>query len=496
MNVIHKSLTLTSFIVMMAFSGCFGEESSDVEKVEKDCQIVPEGEYRTYFDTGLSGHVLVLESVQVTEEFNRFWSDYMGECMIVTQVSVMKNVNNVTYGPYTMFDENGQVFTDHRVITGSSSNPSVVFFMGTESGFVYLKSTGEYNENGSISWTATDPYGTISNYTWVPCDQCFVEESIGTYNISTQLFTDLDGTSSYSDYDGDGIPDHLDTITNDNQTNSTENSENELVGTTCENDTDLRTLTSGISQFNLTQQIDGVVENRSFFVHVPKEFNASKCYPILYALHGNGGVPQDFFNFFGPLVDEGHVISVYPSGWKQSWNLGKEDSTADDVQFINHISEYLANFSNLDEERRYLFGNSNGAGLAQKLAIETHLFRAFVSEVTMLTEANLPNNNSSNPAVMQILGADDPLVPYEGGEGVGGHIFLSGNESAPIWATHNECNSSQNFTLSDGTMQTIYGDCKNGMSVVNYIVANAGHGIPPDFRGDKARYIWDFFMNH
>ena len=496
MNTALKSYTLTFLVVMMALSGCFGEESSDVEKVEKDCQIIPEGEYRIYYETGLMGHILVLESVQVTEEFNQFWSDYMGDCMIVTQSGSMKIVNNVTYGPYMVVGENGQPFTDHRVISGTPSNPSIVFFWGTESGFVYFNSNGELNENGSISWTTTDPYGTTTNYTWVSCSQCFVEESIGTFDMFTQLYTDLDGTSSYSDFDGDGIPDHLDTEINDNQSNASENTVTELVGTTCENDTNLQTLTPGLSQFNLTQEIDGVMENRSFFVQVPQEFNASKCYPILYALHGNGGVPQDFFNFFGPLVDEGHVISVYPAGWKQSWNLGKEDSTADDVQFINQISEYLANFSNLDEERRYLFGNSNGAGLAQKLAIETHLFRAFVSEVTMLTEANLPNNNSSNPAVMQILGADDSLVPYEGGEGVGGHIFLSGNESASIWATHNECNSSQNFTLSDGTMQTIYGDCKNGMSVVNYIVANAGHGIPPDFRGDKARYIWDFFINH
>lgn len=131
-----------------------------------------------------------------------------------------------------------------------------------------------------------------------------------------------------------------------------------------------------------------------------------------------------------------------------------------------------------------------------RLAIETPLFRAFVSEVTMLTEDFLPNENSTHPAVMQILGADDHLVPYEGGEGIGGHMFLHADESAYVWAQHNNCTNSSNFTLEDGTVQTIYDGCVNGTHVVNYKVANAKHGIHPSFRGDKIRYIWDFFNSH
>ena len=49
-----------------------------------------------------------------------------------------------------------------------------------------------------------------------------------------------------------------------------------------------------------------------------------------------------------------------------------------------------------------------------------------------LTTANLPDANASHPGVMQVLGAEDGLIPIDGGR-VGGHVFLSANDSIATW---------------------------------------------------------------
>lgn len=195
--------------LLMFLSGCVGNESPTVEESSvNDCQIIPEGEFRMYDETGFLGLISVLESKEVTENASYFWSDYIGDCFIVSQTSTMKKVGNSTYGPYIHIVD-GETFNDHRVIFGTSSNPvRVSFYFNENSEIQYANITGILTDNESIIWTEPNPDGTPGrNHTWVPCNQCFKEESIGTFNLSTQLYTDSDGSTSYSDDDGDGVAD-------------------------------------------------------------------------------------------------------------------------------------------------------------------------------------------------------------------------------------------------------------------------------------------------
>ena len=78
-----------------------------------------------------------------------------------------------------------------------------------------------------------------------------------------------------------------------------------------------------------------------------------------------------------------------------------------------------------------------------------------------------------------------------------GHVFLSGNESARVWAEHNNCNlTAINTTLSDGSIRTVYSDCINDGEVINYKVANMGHSIDQNFEGGLNSLIWRFLSNH
>ncbi|MEM7020622.1 MAG: hypothetical protein AAF512_25180 [Pseudomonadota bacterium] len=112
----------------------------------------------------------------------------------------------------------------------------------------------------------------------------------------------------------------------------------------------------------------------------------------------------------------------------------------------------MVQFSNLDHNNRYVLGFSNGAGMAHTLGGQSNYFNALAAVVTSLTTTNQPSDNTRQPPVLQILGELDRTVPYQGGVGVAGHIFLDSDESALTWAEHNDCNlTPATSTLTDSS---------------------------------------------
>ena len=105
----------------------------------------------------------------------------------------------------------------------------------------------------------------------------------------------------------------------------------------------------------------------------------------------------------------------YPQGFKNSWNLGSESSTADDVEFTNLIINELAwNYSNLNFETIYAIGNSNGSGMVNKLAIETNHFKAIAPIVSQLM-ISMPMKKDTQPiSIFQVNGVKDNIIPING----------------------------------------------------------------------------------
>ena len=97
---------------------------------------------------------------------------------------------------------------------------------------------------------------------------------------------------------------------------------------------------AGVSELALTQEVDGKTVSRRVFIHAPAEGlrDGASC-PVLFCLHGNGtNAPPSappphsgFLRNYGPLVERGEFVGVYPEGLQRSWNLGPEASNADDV---------------------------------------------------------------------------------------------------------------------------------------------------------------------
>ena len=140
-------------------------------------------------------------------------------------------------------------------------------------------------------------------------------------------------------------------------------------------------LVAGVQEYALTQVIDGELVERPVYIHVPSLFDSNTTYPVLLVFHGNGsnepnGIAESSIPQHAEMVNSGAYIGVYPQGHFNSWNLGQEQSTADDVAFVSHIVAQLKMTDGVNPDRIFATGFSNGAGLTQHLAVHTELFQA------------------------------------------------------------------------------------------------------------------------
>eukprot|EP01084_Bolivina_argentea_P271942 462861_1 len=238
--------------------------------------------------------------------------------------------------------------------------------------------------------------------------------------------------------------------------------------------------------------------------------NTSTC-PIVFHLHGAGGSINGFKGSSG--VHEFGLIGVYPQG-VNGWNTGPKNTNVcdwddftctDDPDESDFIAKIITEIRSLGANGNlYANGNSNGAALAHRLAVNANdndlPFNGIVTTVTQLLSLpprsgpgilnyNQPglNGNTRKVSVLNIMGTNDLLVPYDGGSsGVfGGNDnfqLMSSNESNIAWAKQNGCNTVPRISIVTssqpwGTADYYsYDNCNSGHYVEHYKVYDGNHG--------------------
>jgi polyhydroxybutyrate depolymerase len=225
---------------------------------------------------------------------------------------------------------------------------------------------------------------------------------------------------------------------------------------------------------------------------------------------------------FNEIADQEGFIVVYPDGINRHWNDGRGTANPeiDDVGFVKVLIERLVKFRNVDPSRIYATGLSNGGQFTQRLACEmSDQIAAFAAVSATFPAALKPNCKPKNPvSILMINSPNDPLVPWEGGEGRGlGGQILSVPETVELWRKHNGCSpvaqteSLPNIAPSDGTRVRVSrytGNC-NRSEVLIYAIEGGGHGWPDGYEnaptsmaGKTSRQlkasqaIWNFFKRH
>lgn len=254
-------------------------------------------------------------------------------------------------------------------------------------------------------------------------------------------------------------------------------------------------LRPGLTTLWFDQMIGGETVRREVILHAPEMTDPSRRYPLVFAFHGSGGAHTDWTRAFRAGVEAGEMVGVYPQAYNRRWNINDtDDPAADDVAFVEEIAARLTRYTNLDSTRRFSFGVSTGGALAHRLGVETKLFNAIVAIVAQLSRGQEPTDTSGTVGVLQVLGMEDRLVPYRGGPGPMALEFYSAEESAEIWATHNECALPGVRTRTEqGNTLITYDGCNDGVRVMSYGIRGAGHGMPGNVEGGLAALGLSFF---
>ncbi len=263
-------------------------------------------------------------------------------------------------------------------------------------------------------------------------------------------------------------------------------SSNELVSQDLNGKKSLVTKTIYIDQI-----IQGTKTERPVIIQTSANINSDVDYPIVFALHGKGGKNTSWVNQLKSFTDSGEFVGIYPQGHLDSWNLGTEPSKADDVAFINLIIKELENYNNLNMNKIYAIGTSNGSGMVNKLGIHTSHFKAIAPVVSQLMESMPIKDNTKPLSIFQINGAKDSTIPIDGGIAFG-HNFLDALKSAELWAINFECAlPPQKKIMNDKTIYTFIG-CNDNKEIKYIRVENGGHNLRPTYP-NMFSDIWNFF---
>jgi polyhydroxybutyrate depolymerase len=255
--------------------------------------------------------------------------------------------------------------------------------------------------------------------------------------------------------------------------------------------------------------VDGLT--RTFELYTPRGHDPNRPTPLVLVFHGGFGNGAQVANRLGmnAVADRGGFLVAYPDGYDKHWNDGRTATSdgPDDVRFVRALIDEVGRHHQLDAQRIYATGLSNGGYFTQRLACEMSAQIAAFAPVMATMPVPLQQRcapGERKVPMLMISGVDDPLVPYQGGEltrgrslgGKGGEV-ISVPDAAAFWARHNGCNMQpQQQDLPDtdprdGTRvrQTLYLDCDGDAEVKLLSIDGGGHTWPGSRERKRIRRI-------
>ncbi len=216
--------------------------------------------------------------------------------------------------------------------------------------------------------------------------------------------------------------------------------------------------------------------------------------PAVIVFHGAYGNPRQMERYTEMTAAAGArgVVVAYPRGWLGLWNDGRIADTVDDVAFTDALIDHLLDAYDVDPERVYVTGISNGAFMAHRVGCELADRVAAVAPVAgSLSEELVASCEPARPMpVWMVMGTSDRFVPYDGGK-LGGRwtggrfgTMLSAEETAAHWAGLNGCEAvpalDGSNTVEDDTRveRARYTRCEAGAAVEWWTVRGGGHTWP------------------
>jgi polyhydroxybutyrate depolymerase len=268
---------------------------------------------------------------------------------------------------------------------------------------------------------------------------------------------------------------------------------------------------------NAQETINGTILHggitRQYIQYIPASYNPDNETPVVMSFHGLSSNAQVNFNYtnFTSIADTAGFILIHPQGTLYNgvshWNVGgfTLGSTVDDVGFVSALLDLISNSYNIDQDRIYSTGMSNGGYMSFLLACQLSDRIAAVASVTgSMTPQTYNACDPQHPTpVLQIHGTADGTVPYNGNS----FFSKSIDDVLDYWVNFNNCNSSPtvvnipDINTSDGSTVDyfVYSEGDNCVTTEHFKVYNGGHDWPGAFGNmdiDASAEVWKFFSKY
>lgn len=221
---------------------------------------------------------------------------------------------------------------------------------------------------------------------------------------------------------------------------------------------------------------------RSYVVIRPQSLSSAQ--PVMVLLHGNSGTPQGMANIarISELVAARQAVVVLPEAVDARWSEDPADSRGiDDVGFISALVQRLRATPNVNGQKLYLAGFSNGGAMVQRYACASPASFAAYGVVSAVLRPGIAAACAGSPArpIAYMLGTLDPVVAFDGISG-----FSSAATSVAHWVDAQGCTGESTEALPntalDGTTTdlTHYTGCAQGNELRFYKINGGGHAWP------------------
>ncbi len=269
---------------------------------------------------------------------------------------------------------------------------------------------------------------------------------------------------------------------------------------------------------------------REFLVYVPPTYDPQSPTPVVFMYHGsNQRGPLMYSNTsWSDHADEHGFIVVYPTSWEyrlldenglhEKWNTRSMDQMVvdpaalkDDIRFTRVMVDLVIETFNVDEDRIFASGFSNGGGFVMtRLMVE---MRDVFASFTVSGNARWEKPEAALEGILAdlyvVLGTRDDKVsegrgiplpfPFQADEITANEAF-----STMFEATTSILSLADTYTVEEAPLYTTFTFDQSLVGADNvfhfrmvkgmFHVYNNGEKVPQGF--DAAELFWNFFMEH
>lgn len=257
---------------------------------------------------------------------------------------------------------------------------------------------------------------------------------------------------------------------------------------------------------------------RSYRLYVPAIYTGATARPLILNLHGytSNAQQQQLYSNFMPIADTANFLMVYPNGTYSSgqrfWNAGFSTGLVNDIAFLSALIDSLDMTYNINLNRVYSTGMSNGGFMSHTLGCELSNRITAIASVTggIFTTQYGSNCHPTRPVpMMQIHGTSDATVPYAGNMSQG---MMPIDSVVKYWVLKNGCNPTATFSnvtntnTSDGCTAEHYqyNGGNLGSTVELFKIIGGTHawpgfpfgGVGTNLDINASKEIWRFFNKY